>query len=139
MKLVVDASVAIKWAVEEDGRVLARALIQEANLLIAPDFVLVESASILWKKARIGEITREQAEVAVIEIRLPFSEMIPTASLADLAFKIALDLDHPIYDCLYVAAAVLSSASLVTADRRLLRAVVASPYEGLLVELGAAS
>lgn len=139
MKLIVDASVAIKWAVEEDGRELARALIVEGNELLAPDFVLVESASILWKKARIGEITREQAEVAVIEVRLPFSEMLPTTSLTDRAFKLALDLDHPIYDCLYLAAAELRSARLVTADRRLLRAVAGSRYQGLLVELGATS
>jgi predicted nucleic acid-binding protein len=44
--LVIDASIAIKWVVEEDGTDLALALGQKARLM-APDLIVAECANIL--------------------------------------------------------------------------------------------
>jgi len=38
--------------------------------------------------------------------------------LAPEAFRLARLLDHPVYDCLYLALAMESGAPVVTADRR---------------------
>ncbi len=59
-KLVIDASVAIKWVVEEDGTESALALRQQAKL-IAPDLLVPECANILWKKAQRNELSRDEA------------------------------------------------------------------------------
>ena len=56
---VVDASVAVKWVVEESDSVQARSLSRAR--LEAPDLLPVECANILWKKERIGDLTKEQA------------------------------------------------------------------------------
>jgi len=47
--LVIDASVAVKWVVEEDGTADAPALRRSAKL-IAPELLMAECADILWKK-----------------------------------------------------------------------------------------
>jgi plasmid stability protein len=49
--LVIDASIAIKWMVEEDGTREALALREQAKL-IAPELLVAECANILWKKCR---------------------------------------------------------------------------------------
>jgi predicted nucleic acid-binding protein len=49
--LVIDASIAIKWVVEEDGTREALALRQQAKL-IAPELLVAECANILWKKVQ---------------------------------------------------------------------------------------
>jgi predicted nucleic acid-binding protein len=46
---------------------------------------------------------------------------VSSESLAQQALELARTLDHPTYDCLYVALALREEATLVTADRRLLR------------------
>ena len=135
MKLVVDASVAIKWAVEENQHAAARALVTGGDELVAPDFIVFEVANILWKKARRGEISRQQAMVALPGIRSVFSRLVPAVVLADSALALAAELGHPVYDCLYLAAAQSESARIVTADRRFLKAVAGSAYTGLVTLL----
>ena len=60
---VVDASIAIKWVVEEAGTTQALALRKNARL-IAPDLLVAECANILWKKTQRGELSPEEAELA---------------------------------------------------------------------------
>ncbi len=45
----------------------------------------------------------------------------PTHSLLEMVTSIAIELDHPAYDCLYLALASERGCRLVTADEHLLR------------------
>lgn len=135
MKLVVDASVAIKWVVEEEGRASARALVLADHELIAPDFLLVEAANVMWKKVRRRELGSEQASKALGDMRLPLAQLLPMAGLVDRALDIAVELDHPVYDCLYVSAAEKSDCAVVTADRRLLGVVRGSAFSARVADL----
>jgi predicted nucleic acid-binding protein len=56
---VVDANVAIKWLVDEPDSGPARSL--ATATLEAPDLLPIECASVLWKKAAIGDLTRREA------------------------------------------------------------------------------
>jgi predicted nucleic acid-binding protein len=47
-ELVIDASVAVKWVVEEPGT--QEALLLRQHRLLAPDLLVAECANILWKK-----------------------------------------------------------------------------------------
>ena len=61
--LVIDASIAIKWVIEEEGTSQALTLRRTARLL-APELLVAECANILWKKARRNELSREEALLA---------------------------------------------------------------------------
>ena len=50
MTLVVDASVAVKWFVEEDGRQQALQIL-DLDEREAPDLIIAEVANVIWKKA----------------------------------------------------------------------------------------
>ncbi len=54
--LVIDASIAIKWVVEEDGTPQALAL-RGRTKLIAPELLVAECANILWKKVQRDELS----------------------------------------------------------------------------------
>lgn len=45
----------------------------------------------------------------------------PSRPLLGAATEMAIQLDHPAYDCLYLALAVANDCQFVTADERLLR------------------
>lgn len=54
--LVVDASIAIKWVVEEEGTGIAVDL-RSRFRFVAPELLVPECANILWKKVQRGELT----------------------------------------------------------------------------------
>ncbi len=130
MRLCVDASVAIKWVVEEPDSRAANQLLE--GELVAPDLVLVEAANVLWQRTRRLALPPSQATDAMAGLRRFFAEIYPVASLIDRALAISLELDHPVYDALYLALARDLGVPLVTADRRLVAACAGTAFEPLV-------
>ncbi len=118
---VVDASVAVKWVVRETDSDRARLLSQAT--LEAPDLLPVECANILWKKVQLGDLRPGEAAERWELLRRAPVYLTASGELLPSALRIALDLKHPVYDCLYLALALRREIPLVTADRRLLTAV----------------
>ena len=116
MSLVVDASVALKWFLSEEPLAnQALAVVQDGAALIAPDFLIAEVCNAAWRSARLGRIS--QVQVVEIATSLPraFDAFFSGAGLAPRAVAIAGQLDHPVYDCLYLALAEAEQARFVTA------------------------
>jgi predicted nucleic acid-binding protein len=124
--LVIDASIAIKWVVEEDGTPQALAVRAQGRLL-APDLLVAECANVLWRKVSRGELSREQALLAARLLEASDIDLRPTRTLLATAARLAIDLDHPAYDCLYLALAIANDCRLVTADERFLRKLAQLP------------
>ena len=130
--LIIDASIAIKWVVEEDGTSEALVLRQKAKL-IAPDLLVAECANIFWKKVQRGELLKAEALFAARLLQGAEIELLPTRSLFESATRISIEIDHPAYDCFYLALAERSASRLVTADDRLIRRCTNTPF-GMLVQ-----
>jgi predicted nucleic acid-binding protein len=118
--MVVDASVAVKWFSSEDGRLPALALLQGREKLMAPALIRIEVAAALVKKARVGKVAVEEAD-AMLGMWFAAAADGPLVILPDepdlpAAARLALELAHPIYDCLYLALAKRQNVPLVTAD-----------------------
>lgn len=122
MSLIVDASVAVKWVAEEPGSASARDLAESGSPLIAPDLVLLEVGSALRKKLARGIIAPTQASGGVGAVERAFAELASTRLLSAPAIKLALELNHPVYDCVYLALASREAIPFVTADERLFEA-----------------
>ncbi len=118
--VVFDASVAVKWFVREADSDLARGLIGRPIEIHAPTLLRFEVISGLSKQWRKKLIAADQVEdgAAALERMIAFWHDDP--ELAANACKLSLALDHPVYDCVYIALARRLAAPLVTADRRLL-------------------
>ena len=133
--MVVDASVAIKWLVEEEESKSAERLLDADYDLHAPRLIVSEIANALWRKARLGEIGRGEAgalAAAVPEMPLFWSD--DERVCAD-AVRLALALDRPVYDCVYLALGHRIGATLVTADTRFANTVAATEHDGAIVTL----
>lgn len=120
--LVIDASIAVKWVVEEEGTGAALAL-RRAHRFLAPELLIAECANILWKKVQRGELTPEEALLAGRLLERSGIGFVSMRGLLEPATQLAVLLSHPAYDCIYLAAARLHGLRFVTADRRLLRTV----------------
>ena len=116
MKVVVDASVALKWVLSEAGTEAALALRGEE--LIAPSLWLAEATNALWRGVRLGELTLAEAAEFLDElIKAPVASL-PMEPHLHAALALAVEFQHPIYDCIYLALALQQDTRVVTADRR---------------------
>lgn len=123
--VVVDASIAVKWIIDEDGTEAALAL--RHRPLAAPDLLTAECANVLWKKVRRGELSLEEAAFAARLLARADLDLMPMRRFLEPAIRIAVALGHPAYGCVYLAMAEAEDLSFVTADDRLLRKVRQEP------------
>jgi len=119
--VVVDASVAVQWFANESGSEGAARLIVEDRPLLAPDIMPVEAANAWWKKVRRREMDASDLGQAIVNLLALGIVLHPSAALLGRASRLALEVGHPIYDCLYLVLASERGADLATADEGLRR------------------
>jgi len=126
---VVDASVAVKWLVDEPLSDEAAKLLEDGLLLAAPELIYAEVANALWAIARRGNIdTADLREALDLLADAPLIVPSSMKQLMPAAARLAADLDHPVYDCMYLALAIQEQRPVVTADRRFCNVVRKHPY-----------
>ncbi|HET6630167.1 MAG TPA: type II toxin-antitoxin system VapC family toxin [Woeseiaceae bacterium] len=125
---VIDASVAVKWLVTEEHSDDAARLLDGHATLTAPELIFAEAANALWAMRRRGDFGREDLREAIDA--LADVPVVPATirDLAASAVRLAVDLDHPVYDCFYLSLSMRAQYPVVTADRRFLDKVRGHPY-----------
>lgn len=122
--IVVDASLATKWLVAEaDHETALQFLLRFRAEIAAPDLLLSEVSSAIVRRANAREMAASDAFGRIAEWLLlwrrgPFAKYRLTADLLAEATRIALQLGHPLADCLYLALAIELDCDLVTCDAK---------------------
>jgi predicted nucleic acid-binding protein len=124
--LVVDASVVLKWHLNEADSALAASLLGRADLC-APSTLMVEAGYVLTRLVRNRVISQTVARGVWSDLAASPVDLIDDEALLDDALEHALRLGAGFYDCIYLALASATGDVLVTADERFVNAVRASP------------
>ena len=116
--VVVDASVGLKWVIDELGSDAAVALVA-GRALVTSALFWVEAANVLATKERRGELDLIRLEDAWRDLARAPMETVPLGlGEAKRALDLACELRHPAYDCCYLELALARGTLVVTADRR---------------------
>jgi predicted nucleic acid-binding protein len=121
--VVIDASLAVMWAVPENysdrALMLAETWNEEGTRLLAPSLLLTEVSNALYKRIIRKEMDLSKVRKA-LEVILAFGiEILEEAGLHTLAIEISLQLGQPAtYDAHYLALALMVGCPLWTGDRR---------------------
>jgi len=129
--IVVDTSVVVQWVAPEDAERRAEVLLGRDDLA-APDVLLVETANVLRKKARDGDVTRDQAFEGMELVEANVKTLVPTSTLLLRAMQLAFEMNHPVYDCLFLACAEMTGTVVLTRDRRLAQRAADHGHAGLV-------
>lgn len=116
MKLLLDNSVIFKLFVEEEKSEIVREIYAQNYELYYLDFTIIEAANSFASAARRNRISKQQASENFAMLKVIAQNILICANYLDDAFALALQIDHPTYDCLYAIAAKENDAVLVTAD-----------------------
>ncbi len=134
-KLVVDASVALKWYLTEKYTDEALLLIDDKFTLLAPNLLWIELGNAIWKNVRLGNATIAVWEGVSSSLSACVDIMEANSKMLDKAFEIAIEAEHPLYDCLYLALALEADAKVVTVDKRFLNTFAKSKHAERIVSL----
>jgi len=119
-QVVIDSSIALKWVVSETESDAAL-LLRDHYRFIAPELLIAECANAIWKRVRRREMTNEAAQIAVRLLQASDLALVPLSILTSSALQLALTLEHPVYDCLFIALAVREACPFITSDQKLLQ------------------
>lgn len=126
-RIVVDASLGLKWVLVEEHSDRAVAIGSGRELLTSALF-WAESGNAIATRVRRGDLNAARADEVFRDLlTVPLRTRPLDAVSATTAMSIACDLAHPIYDCCYLALAVDENCVVVTADRRFRSAVEQHP------------
>lgn len=131
--LVVDASVALKWVLEEADSHLAKALALSEEVLLVPDLWLSEACNVLWLQVRRRVLTADGAHEGLRLLRAQI-EPTPTVDLGlqEVALDIGIAVNHSTYDTMYLAFAIAMGAEqVIAADGPFVRAMQMHPERSI--------
>ena len=135
---VLDCSLAAKWVLPEPDRAPALALFERYAsgevLLIAPDMLLAEFASLLARHNRRKQISAQQAHQAFSLMTKCAPRLFDTRPRLPRALDLSLQHQLSLWDCVYLALALEHDCPVLTADRRLFRAGAAGHPSVRLVQ-----
>ena len=121
---VIDASVAIKWFLPKAESSAARdLLVTLAGAIIVPDIFLIEVTGALVRQANMTKSERQTMERHIDRLSDLFAhESLRAERLHHnqtvQAAKLAINLGHPLKDCIYLALAIELGCPLITADTK---------------------
>lgn len=137
MRLIIDASVALKWFIPEEFSDAADQIISSEHDLIAPEFMLIELGNVFWKKTKLGEMSFKAAEDALYEAsHSPIYYYPVTKSLIARSLNLAQQFKHPVYDCIYLALAEQEAGTVITADKKFFGQIAGDQWKKHIMWLG---
>jgi predicted nucleic acid-binding protein len=116
---VLDASAAVRLILADPAAAELAERVGGAALVLAPELMLSELANTLWKLQRADRLNDLDPQELLAEARELVDRLEPDRHLQAEALALACHLNHPVYDCLYLALARREAASLISSDRRL--------------------
>lgn len=125
---VIDASVAIKWFIPEIYSDVALHASRIQAPLHVPAFIQLEVGSVLAKKIRRNELTRNEGDVILKEFRQLPLQYHSDERLFHAGYALALATHQSLYDCLYLALAETIDGAVITADRKFFLTLSNGPY-----------
>jgi predicted nucleic acid-binding protein len=123
--VVLDASVAVRWVIDEEGSDEAAALLDRELAWITPRLLLTEVASALRRKVADAALSPAAAGQSLDTLLQAVADGVITLAederVIATALLLTMSLQHKAPDCVYLALAEREGASIATADDRLAR------------------
>jgi predicted nucleic acid-binding protein len=120
LTLVIDASIAAQWFLDEPGSAAASRLLLESQTLAAPDLILLEVGSVLSRAVRSEALPQDLAQEALDGLPRHLA-LYPIADLAQEAFAGSARFGGSIYDFCYIALGRRLKAKVVSNDKELVK------------------
>ena len=117
MKVVLDANCAIEIALNKKEGERLKALLDEADQVLAPDLLVPEFVNTLWKYHQFDQLSLELCDQALTVLLNLVETFVPSTQIYRDAFALSrAQTARAAYDMFYLALALREDAVLLTLD-----------------------
>ncbi|MHB9002770.1 MAG: type II toxin-antitoxin system VapC family toxin [Coriobacteriia bacterium] len=127
-RAVIDSNVVLATLLEEPGTLAAESALALCGEWLAPDLFAAEAISVIAKKVRVGSIDSATGYVLLARLQDMPVMLTPARLLDRTSLDLSIELDHPAYDCFYLALAIQRECTLLTLDRKLAHRAVRAGF-----------
>ena len=121
MRLVLDASVAVRVVMRAEGADGLLESVATATVVTAPSLYASEVANALWQYVQASDLDAETALERLEEAIHLIDAFTPDWELTTEALTESARFEHPVYDLLYAVLARRTGCAVLTMDERLRR------------------
>lgn len=132
MIVTLDVSAAVELVMGRPRQPAIAAALEKAGWVIAPALYIYEAANVMWKYHQIG-LPQAELDHAFQHLLELVDEFLEAERLTDKAISLACELNHPVYDAVYLVACQNWHAALLTLDTKL--AVTAAKIDLQVIDL----
>ncbi|HRI04545.1 MAG TPA: type II toxin-antitoxin system VapC family toxin [Pyrinomonadaceae bacterium] len=133
MRVVIDASVLVKWYVPEIHSLEAELLVDNRFEIHAPEIIIPEFGNILWKKCRLGELSVKESLTIADDMLKDNITLHAQSPLLKDSLNYANATGKTVHDWMYMTLALSLGAVFVTADRKFFLAVRGTSHKSDIV------
>jgi predicted nucleic acid-binding protein len=119
MIAVLDVSGAVEILLKKEKSQEFDKLLQEAQLVLAPDLYISELSNVFWKYYVIKKYNKDECKKYIYDGLDYIDEFINSKTIWEGAFSEGINNNHSIYDMFYMVAARRNAGILITNDSAL--------------------
>lgn len=119
MIITLDVSAAVEVVMGRPRQPAIAAALEKAGWVVAPALYVYEAANVMWKYHQISGLPKAELSHVFQHMVELVDEFIGAEQLAEKAITLACELNHPVYDAVYLVACQNWNAALLTLDTKL--------------------
>ena len=119
MIAVLDAGAAIKIVFQESSVKTLSEYLKRADWVIAPDIFVSEVTNVFWKYHQFEDLPLNICENFLNKTIALIDDFIDAGELYQEAFSFSCQVNHPVYDSMYLICARRHNGIFVSADKKL--------------------
>lgn len=133
MRIVIDASVLIKWYLPEIHSQEAELLVNDRFEIHAPELLVTEFGNILWKKCKLGELSADESLIVADQMLTDNITLHAHPSLLQDSLRQANATGQTVHDWTYLTLALALGAAFLTADIKFFLAIRQTRHKSSII------
>jgi predicted nucleic acid-binding protein len=122
MRITIDVSAAVEVVMGGKRQEKIINILNDADWVIAPSLFIYEASNTLWKYHEYQDYSKEDIMKKIEYLYKMVDQFIDAKDIFEEALPLSCKISHPAYDTMYLVTSRRKNATLVTLDKRLVRA-----------------
>jgi predicted nucleic acid-binding protein len=122
MIITIDVSAAVEVVMGGKHQEEIVNILNDADWIIAPSLFIYEASNILWKYHEYQDYSKEDIMKKVEYLYEMVDQFIDAKDIFEEALPLSCKISHPAYDAMYLVTSRRKNATLVTLDKKLVKA-----------------